>query len=271
MPAEARRLQIIEILGKSGSGSVSVAALARQFDVSEMTIRRDLDWLQQRSVLSRVHGGAVVFQKDEEKPFDDRLLQSNPQKNIIGRTAAKLVKEGERIILDAGTTTQQLARNLADCSSLTVITNNIHIMSDLAGCPQIDAIMLGGNLKHLEMCTVGPMVTQALNLLSVDKCFLSIAGFDAQQGLTDQDLREAEVKQAMMRSAREVILVTDSSKWGVVNLVRVASLGQVQRVVTDDLIPPDAVAAFEAAGVEVITPEKISSRLWQGKESGPAR
>ena len=210
-------MQIIDLLGKSGTGVVSVTVLARQLGVSEMTIRRDLDWLEQRSVLTRVHGGAISNQKDEERPFEERLLQSNPQKSIIGLAAAQLVHGGERIILDAGTTAQQMARNLIGCSALTVISNNIHIMSALARIAQIEAIMLGGTLKHLEMCTVGPMVTQALSVLSVDKCFLSVAGFDAIQGLTEQDMREVEVKQAMMRSAREVILVADSSKWGQVS------------------------------------------------------
>lgn len=256
MPAEARRLQIIELLGKSDTGSVSVSALARLFDVSEMTIRRDLDWLEERSVLSRVHGGAVLFHKDDERPFIDRLLQSNPQKAVIGRTAAALVKDHERILLDAGTTTQQLARNLVHCSALTLITNNIHIISDMAGYPHIEAIMLGGNLKHQEMCTVGPMVTQALGLLRVDKCFLSIAGFDLQHGLTDQDMREIEVKQAMMRSAREVILVADSSKWGEVKLMRVAALTEVDKLVTDDMLSGEAIASLEAAGIEVITPDR---------------
>ena len=266
MPAEARRLQIIDLLGKSGTGVVSVTVLARQLGVSEVTIRRDLDWLELHSVLTRVHGGAISYQKDEEKPFDDRVLQSNPQKSIIGWAAAQLVRSGERIILDAGTTTQQLARNLAGCGALTVITNNIHIMSTLARFPQIETIMLGGTLKHLEMCTVGPMVTQALSVLTVDKCFLSAAGFDAVQGLTDQDMREVEVKQAMMRSAREVILVADSSKWGQVKLVRLAALNQIHKLVSDDRLPREAIAALEATGVEVFTPERLAERIVRGDE-----
>jgi DeoR family fructose operon transcriptional repressor len=261
MPAEARRLQIIELLGKTGTGVVSVTRLAKLLDVSEMTIRRDLDWLENRSVLTRVHGGAMAYQRESEPAFADRLLQSNPQKSAIGWAAAQLVQEGERIILDAGTTTQQLARNLSGVGSLTVITNNIHILSDLARCPQIETIILGGMLKHQEMCAVGPMVTQALNYLSVDKCFLSAAGFDQRQGATDMDMREVDAKQAMIRSAREVILVVDSSKWGQVKLVRVATWGQIHTVVTDDMLPTEALAALEAAGVRVITPDRLLKRI----------
>ena len=149
MPAEARRLQIIEMLGKTGTGVISVAGLARLLDVSEMTIRRDLDWLEARSILTRVHGGAMAIQKDEESPFDDRLKKSNPQKIAIGWAAANLINDGERIILDAGTTTQQLARNLAGRSALTVITNNVHILIELAKSPQIETVILGGTFHHL--------------------------------------------------------------------------------------------------------------------------
>ncbi len=259
MPAEARRLQIIEMLGKTRTGVVSVASLARLLDVSEMTIRRDLDWLEARSILTRVHGGAMANPKEDESPFDDRLKRSNPQKSAIGWAAASLVNEGERIILDAGTTTQLVARNLAGRSALTVITNNVHILIELAKSPQIETWILGGTLKHQEMCTVGPMVTQALSYLSVDKCFLSSAGFDPNMGVTDMDLREVEVKQAMMRSAREVILVADSTKWGQVKLVRTAPLAQIHKIVTDDLLPAEAMNTLEAAGVQVITPERAET------------
>jgi DeoR/GlpR family transcriptional regulator of sugar metabolism len=144
-------------------------------------------------------------------------------------------------------------------------------MSVLARIPQIEAIMLGGSLKHIEMCTVGPMVTQALSVLTVDKCFLSVAGFDAVQGLTDQDMREVEVKQAMMRSAREVILVADSSKWGQIKLVRVAELNRIHKLVSDDRLPSEAIDTIEAAGVEVITPERLSERIVRGNDRGTQR
>ena len=268
MSAGTRRLQIIEMLGKAGTGGISVNLLAERFHVSEMTIRRDLDWLENRSVLTRVHGGAMVYQRDEEDPYDERLEQSNPQKTAIGWAAAQLVKPGERILVDAGTTTQKLARNLVSMTDLTIITNNVHILSDLSHSPQIETILLGGILKHQEMCTTGPMVTQALSVLSVDKFFLSAAGIDAQQGITDQDMREVEVKQAMMRSAREVILVCDSSKWGTVKLARIAAWPQIRRLVTDDRFPAPAAALLRAVGVEVITPEQIASEIVRSGERG---
>ena len=268
MPAESRRLQIIELLGKSGTGVISVSHLAKQLGVSEMTVRRDLDWLEEHSVLKRVHGGAMVYQKDEEPPYNDRLTRSNPQKTAIGWAAAQLIKAGDRVILDAGTTTQQVVHHLVSLPNLTVITNNVHTIAELAHYPQIETILLGGMLKHQEGCTVGPMVTQALSVLAVDKVFLSASGLDARQGVTDLDMREVEVKQAMMHSAREVILVADSSKWGKVKLVRIAFFHQIQRIVTDDLITPEAVAALESAGVEVITPERIAASIVHPLDKG---
>ena len=268
MPAESRRLQIIELLGKSGTGVISVNHLAKQLGVSEMTVRRDLDWLEEHSVLKRVHGGAMVYQKDEEPPYNDRLTRSNPQKTAIGWAAAQLIKAGDRVILDAGTTTQQVVHHLVSLPNLTVITNNVHTIAELAHYPQIETILLGGMLKHQEGCTVGPMVTQALSVLAVDKVFLSASGLDARQGVTDLDMREVEVKQAMMHSAREVILVADSSKWGKVKLVRIAFFHQIQRIVTDDLITPEAVAALESAGVEVITPERIAASIVHPLDKG---
>lgn len=258
MPAEARRLQIIDLLERSNMGVVSVRDLARHFHVSEMTIRRDLDWLEEHSILTRVHGGAVALQKEEEKPFGDRLQESNPQKISIGWAAAKLVQDGDRIILDAGTTTQQVARNLHRHSSLTVITNNIPIAHELAAFHQIETLLLGGVIKHQELCTVGPSVKQELSVLSADKCFLSAAGFNLRQGITDSDMREVEVKQAMIQAAAEVILVADSSKYGLTKLVRIAPLQAVSKIVTDDLLRPEAVAELEAAGIEVITPERLA-------------
>jgi len=263
MPAEARRLQIIQIISKAGNGVVGVADLARQLDVSEMTIRRDLDWLEQRSVLSRVHGGAVAYQAGgfggiDEKPFDDRVNEASPQKKSIGWAAAQLVNDGDRVILDAGTTTQQVARHLGGKTGLTVITNNIALSYDLARYTTVDTILLGGLLKPNEMCTVGPMAKDGVGVLAADKYFLSAAGFSLRQGVTDPDMREVELKQAMMRAAAEVILVADSSKYGKVLLVRVCMLQVVQTIVTDSAMDELAVQEIEREGIRVITPERMA-------------
>jgi DeoR family fructose operon transcriptional repressor len=265
MSAEARRFQIIDYIGQAGNGVVSVSNLAQRLGVSEMTIRRDLDWLEKRSILTRVHGGAIAFQSEitqmqAEKPFGLRLNESNPQKKSIGWAAAKLVQDGNRIILDAGTTTQQIARNLGGKDNLTVITNNIPISTELSRYEQIETILLGGQLKHRELCTIGPMVKQELAILSVDIHFLSAAGFSVRHGATDPDMREVEIKQAMIQASSEVILVADSSKFGLVELVKICPIDSLNKIVTDDSISPQAVIELEAEGIEVITPQRIAQR-----------
>jgi DeoR/GlpR family transcriptional regulator of sugar metabolism len=266
MLAETRRARIIDILGRSQDGVVSIENLSRQFGVSEMTIRRDLDWLATRAMVTRVRGGAVAHSSRDEKPFGDRLGDHGPQKTAIAWAAARLVNDGDRIILDAGTTTQQIASALITRPRLTVITNNVAAVAQLSRAPQIDTILLGGNLKHQELCTVGPLVTQGLAVLSADKLFLSTAGFAVPQGATDPDMAEAEVKRAMISAASEVILVADSSKWGQVQLVKTARLNEISRLVTDDNIPVEAISALQAAGVEVVTPASLADASIAGSD-----
>jgi DeoR/GlpR family transcriptional regulator of sugar metabolism len=222
-----------------------------------MTIRRDLAVLERQSVLHRVHGGAVAHQPtDEDKSFAYRSAQADPQKKIIGWLAAQMVDDGDRVILDAGTTTLQVAHHLACRSSLTVITNNLPVAKELSQWSQIVIILLGGIVKHHEMCTVGTMVKQSLSLLSADKYFLSATSFSVGMGAMERDMAETEVKQAMLRSAEETILVIDSSKFDVTSLIQVAPLKQIHKIITDDRLPAEAIQAIEAHGVEVITPSR---------------
>jgi len=261
LPSESRRIHILEQIRRSPDGVVSVAQLSQALAVSEMTIRRDLDWLAERRILARVHGGAVAYPGAPSEPaFGDRLNDFNPQKQAIGWAAAQLVQDGERIILDAGTTTRQVARHLAERKGLTILTNNLVITQELADLPEFSTILLGGQLKHRELCTVGEMVKDALCMFKVDRCFLSALGFDLQ-GAYDPDLREVEVKRAMLQASRKVILVADSSKFGVSALVRIAPLSAIHQLVTDDNLPPAALSALEAAGLEVITPARVAAKI----------
>ena len=255
MLAELRRLRIAEYIRQRESGVVSVAELSQMLAVSEMTIRRDLALLESKSILHRVHGGAIAYQPTEgDRPFSDRSTRANPQKRIIGWLAAQLVQDDDRIILDAGTTTLQVAHNLTCKNRLTVVTNNIPISIELSACPNITIVLLGGVVKHIELCTVGNMVKQALSLLSADKYFLSATSFSIGKGAMETDMAETEVKQAMLRSAEEVILVADSFKFELTSLIQVAPIYQIHKIVTDDGLPLETIHAIESQGVEVITP-----------------
>lgn len=255
MLAELRRLRIAEYVRGHESGVVTVAELSQLLGVSDMTIRRDLAYLESKAVLRRVHGGAVAYPLLEgDKPFITRSSQADAQKRLIGWLASQLVQDDERVILDAGTTTLQIAYNLTCKSRLTVITNNIPIAKELSQCPQVTILLLGGIVKHEEMCTIGTMVKQSLAMLSADKYFLSATSFNLQMGAMETDMAETEVKQAMLRAARETILVVDSTKFDRTALIQVAPLSQIHRIVTDDGLAPETIQAIEAQGVEVLTP-----------------
>ena len=255
MLAELRRLRIAEYVRQHANGVVSVAELSQLLTVSDMTIRRDLAYLERQSVLRRVHGGAIAYQQaDGEKSFVYRSSRADPQKKIIGWLAAQMVNDGDRVILDAGTTTLQVAYHLACKSHLTIITNNIPVAKELSQCTNIVIILLGGIVKHNEMCTVGNMVKQSLSLLSADKYFLSATSFSIRMGAMETDMAETEVKQSMLRSAGETILVADSSKFDVTSLIQVAPLKQIHKIITDDRLPAEAIQDIEVQGVEVITP-----------------
>jgi DeoR family transcriptional regulator, fructose operon transcriptional repressor len=255
MLPDERRYALVNLLRQQDNGAASVAQLAELFCVSKMTIRRDLAWLEARSRIQRVHGGAIAITNDEsEKSFIERTVEHSRQKASIGAVAASLIEDGDRIILDAGTTTREVARHLATRRDLTVITNALPVAQELARIPGVHVIILGGALKPEELCTVGPMVTRELARLSVDKLFLSAAGFDPRKGLTDPDIQEADVKEAMIMAADRVFLVADSSKWGQVALARIAPLHTVEALITDEELAADARAVLETAGVGVITP-----------------
>ncbi len=257
MLAEQRRLRIAEYVQQQESGIVTIAELSVMLSVSEMTIRRDLALLERQSIVRKVHGGAIAMhQANGDKSFAFRSKEADPQKKIIGWFASQLVSDDDRIILDAGTTTFQIARNLASMNRLTVITNNLSVATELAQYPSIIILLLGGIIKHQELCTVGDMVKQSLSFLSADKYFLSVTSFSIRMGAMETDMAETEVKQSMMHSSGETILVADSSKFNVNSLIQVAPLNQITKIVTDDGMPADAIQAIESQGVEVITPQR---------------
>jgi DeoR/GlpR family transcriptional regulator of sugar metabolism len=251
----------MELLTHSVNGEVSVVDLSQHFGVSEMTIRRDLDWLAEKSMVTRVYGGAVMHQADlDEKAYFDRLGDYGLQKVAIGRAAQYLIQDNESIILDAGTTTHEIARNLASKQNLVVITNNLPaVVEELVTLTHVNTIVLGGMIKGQEVCTVGVIAKQILSTLTADKLFLSASGFSLQQGITDSDFREVEIKQAMIQAAKQVILVVDSSKYNVTKLIKVAPLSSVQTILTDDALPAHIIAELEATGIVVVTPSRITS------------
>ena len=238
-------------------GFMSSSALAAEFGVSEMTVRRDLAELSTRGILIRTHGGAMWREEQtvetggaEEPFFDARMRLNRDAKARIAAAAERLVVKGQAVALDLGTTTYELADRLAGRKEIRIITNNLRIATMLASHPG-DVYLLGGHVRHNEMSLCGPVAVQQAGKLRFDIAFLGVAAL-SQGGIYDYAIEEAELKQVFLAQATRKIVLCDSSKFGRVSLVHVARLEQFDTLVTDASPPPDIAAALAAAGVETI-------------------
>ncbi len=251
MIAAERHHTILDLL--IDAGSVSVADLVERFDVSEMTVRRDLEELERKGLLRRVHGGAVSNRgRSYEPPFMRRSAEHQAEKERIGAAAAALVRNGDSIALDVGTTTLAVARHLADRRDLTVLTPSFPAASLLANRPGIRLILTGGILRSGEHSLVGRLAERAVQEFYIDKLFLGVGSIDCDAGLTEFNLEDALVKRAMLRSAKETIVVADASKFGQVAFAVVAPVNVVNCVVTDTSIDPDIQQRLETMGIEFV-------------------
>jgi DeoR/GlpR family transcriptional regulator of sugar metabolism len=245
-----RRSKILVLLEELGK--VSVSDLSNRFNISEVTIRNDLRDLHLRGLVQRAHGGAVRL---ETVSIDQSLqvkagLHAN-EKRRIGSAAAALVQDGESIILDSGTTTQQIARHLKTKRGLKVITNGLNIATELMGAPDVQVIMLGGIVRQNSGSVVGQFAEEMLEQLFADKLFLAVDAFDLEFGLSTPNLEESVVNQAMARIAKEKILVADSSKFGKRSLSRIFSLSDLDRIITDSSLPESIQTEVRSRGLEL--------------------
>lgn len=230
----------------------SVLELAQRFQVSESTVRRDLKILEEESKLRRTHGGAVAFVSDNSEPtFVEKEDRYRLQKELIAKEAASMVREGDSIILDSGTTTYYLAKELKTFKNLTVVTNSVAVAQELSANTGIDLILTGGTLRHETLAMVGPLAEKALESVHVDKAFVAINGLDPVIGLTTPNMLEASTKKAFFRSTKQVILLMDHSKYGRVSFAKVAALSEIDQLLIDDGISDKALKDLDSAGVTV--------------------
>ena len=233
--------------------SVSVTELCNMFNVSDMTIYRDLRRLEERGILQRTHGGAILLkQPPGDLPYYAREHEQVEEKTAIAHLAASLINDGETIILDAGTTIASLARMLVHRRDLTVITNSIHVVNELAGAPDVTVINTGGSLWKPTMSMVGPMAVAALRRFAVDKAFLATPAISLEAGITNSNLYEAEVKSTMIEIAREKTLLVDHTTFGRTSYAVVAALSAFDRLITDDQTPSEAIDHLKEQGLEVL-------------------
>ena len=208
-----RRRAILELL--QTDGRVLVGDLSRRFRTSLITIRKDLEFLHHEGQLERTHGGALPKKTGalKDSPLQEKERLHRQEKVRIAAAAAHMIRQGQVIILDSGTTTTAIARACRHFKSLTIITNATNIAAELADTP-VEVILTGGVLRQNSYSLVGPLAEESLRKLSADLLFLGVDGFDVHYGLTTPNLLEARVNRAMAESARWTVVVCDSSKFG---------------------------------------------------------
>lgn len=251
---EERRQKLIAALEQHFS--MSVGELAERLGVSEATVRRDLNELQKLGVIRRTHGGALLASPRKFEPTytvkKDRFLA---EKQKIGRVAAELVEDGETIILDAGTTTLQMVRHLKKKKNITVITNAMTIIEEMAASEELDLVVIGGRYRFSTRALVGPLAEENLRNFHADKVFIAANGCTLAEGLTTPDLTEAFTKRAMVKAGSQVIAVLDHSKFGEVSLTTIVPLSQIDVIVTDDGIDKTFRKELEQMGIQVVIAE----------------
>jgi len=242
----ARQRQMLDLI--SQQGEARIADLREAFQVTEMTIRRDLEKLEEAGSVRRTFGGAIFVGQDVA--LKERTGLYMEEKARIGRKAASMIRPGESVFLDGGTTTLQVARFLTAGMKATVVTNALNVAAELAA-KQIPTIMTGGTLLEATHSLVGPIAVQSLSGMAFDRAFLGATGVNAEHGFSNSNLYEAEIKQLAIRQAAEAAIVLDHSKFGAKVLMSFAPLSGVSRLVTDKL-PDDALLqACKESNVQV--------------------
>ena len=246
MLSDERQQAILETLDRDGR--VLVVDLAKHFQTSTVTIRKDLRILHAKGRIHRTHGGALRVLEDsalqeKEKPHRKEKLR-------IAAVAARMVKEGQVVILDSGTITAAIARALRNLRNVTVITNAVNIAVELSRF-NLDVILTGGYVRKNSFSLVGPMAEGTLRRLSADVFFLGVDSFDVEYGLTTPNLMEAKVNRTMMDGAKIVVAVCDSSKFGKRSLCLIDRPTAIRRVITDQGISKADLNALKQSGIEV--------------------
>lgn len=251
MMAEERRTQILKIV--RSAGRVRVNELAGRFSTSAVTIRNDLNELHQRGLVLRSHGGAVLPGTMLRKSrVHERLKTHSDEKRRIGAMAVSLIHDGETIILDSGTTTLEIARQMKKMQGVQVITNGVNIAAELLDARDIQLFIVGGTVRGESASISGRFTEEMFDQFSADKLFLSGAGCDLDFGISGANLEETMVNRAMLRISREIILVADSSKFSKRSMTRIAPFTEIDTVISDISLDKEIQAKLRAVGCNLI-------------------
>ncbi|WP_281886386.1 DeoR/GlpR family DNA-binding transcription regulator [Paenibacillus sp. YYML68] len=234
-------------------GSIRVSELSELCQVTEETIRRDLDRLESLGRLKRSHGGAVsVKEQQAETPYLEREVMHAEEKKRIAQEAVKRIEPHDRVLLDASTTAWYMAAYLPDIP-LTVLTNSIKVATELSSKEKIEVISTGGQLAKRSLSYVGPLAERSLDAYHVDKAFLSSKGVHLERGVSESSEQQARVKQKMLGIADQVFLLADASKFGVRAFTHVADLNQIDELITDLRLEEQALTPYREQGLVVTT------------------
>ncbi|WP_113340894.1 DeoR/GlpR family DNA-binding transcription regulator [Rhizobium cremeum] len=252
-----RHREILRFLQQDGT--LSISDLARRLRVSLETVRRDIKPLAENGVVVRMHGAIALPTSVGEAPFEKRMRENAPAKKAIARAVAATIRDGDSIMLDTGTTTSFLARELLGHRRLTVVTNSSDIARTLATVNDNKVYMAGGELRSDNAAAFGVSAIEFVSRFNVTHAVISAGAVDAATGIMDYDLNEAEFARTVLSRGKRTLVVTDHSKFGRQGLVKVCDFAEIAELATDRPPPPDIAEALSAAGVALFLAENSSA------------
>lgn len=245
-----RHDRILQLLREQGH--VSVSSLSDRLEVSEVTIRKDLQALEDRHLLHRTHGGAHLRSLHVlDRPLQEKAALQAEEKRRIGEAAARHVTDQDAILIGPGTTTVQLAHHLQPPPGLTIVTNALNVALEMGHLEGVEVLVLGGMLRHSTLSIVGPQAEEMLRDLACDHLFLGVGGIDLDYGLTTSNALEAALSQAMIHATRHVTVLADASKFGRRGFRRICGIDDVDGVITDSAVDAAVVDRLEEMGITV--------------------
>jgi len=246
-----RRAKILDQL--EHEGHVTTHSLSENFNVSEVTIRNDLLHFEKQGLLHRTRGGAL---RDQRVRIDHDLREKSKihliEKQKIAKKAREFINDGDSIILDSGTTTQEIAKRFADVSNLTVITNGVNVAAEIARNQNVRLIMPGGMLRENSLSLVGSLSENSIRQYNCDKLFLGVDGIDSSYGISTPNFEEAHLNSVMIEIAQELFVVTDSSKFLKRCFAFIAPVSRISTLITDKNIPKSEFTHLQNLGVRII-------------------
>lgn len=246
-----RRSKIVNMI--SADRMVKVSELTKLFNVSIETIRRDLEYLEEKGYLTRVYGGAVANSMFNLEPeYATREVKNLIEKSAIGQAAAALINDGDTVYVDVGTTTLEFAKALKGTKNVTIITNAMKIAMTLADDSNIHVILLGGDTRSGEFSTSGFLAESNIRNFNFNVAVIGIGGITLDNGISDYHINEANLRRHIIERAQKVIGLSDYSKIGITTMNRICSVEAMTTLVTDDKVPGKFISDLKARGVEVI-------------------